>query len=103
VRVELTAKARRDLFAIHSYIGAETFTAAETWFEGLQDAILGLDQLSARGTVTPEDSRFRQILFGRKPHTYRIIYRIEAKDTTVRIMQIRHGARDRFQTRKTTS
>jgi len=103
VRVELTARARRDLFAIHSYIGAETSTGAEKWFDGLQDAILGLDQLSARGTVTPEDPRFRQILFGKKPHTYRIIYRVERKNTTVRIMQIRHGARDRLQTRKATS
>ncbi|ADV84730.1 plasmid stabilization system [Terriglobus saanensis SP1PR4] len=62
-----------------------------------------MDQLSARGTVTPEDPRFRQVLFGRKPHTYRIIYRIEAKNKIVRIMQIRHGARDRFQLRKVNS
>jgi len=59
----------------------------------LQDQILSLEQFSACGSVTPEDSRYRQILFGSKLHVYRIIYRIDLKEKIVRTLQVRHGAR----------
>src|SRR5271157_587633 len=73
-RVELTSRAQRDLAAIYEYIHAGSSTHAFRWFNGLNDAILSLENHPERGKVTRENSRLRQLLYGTKPHRYRIIY-----------------------------
>jgi len=35
-------------------------------------------------------------LFGKKPHVYRVIYRVVLKTKTVIVLHIRHGAMDEF-------
>jgi mRNA-degrading endonuclease RelE of RelBE toxin-antitoxin system len=42
----------------------------------------------------PEDGGLRQLLYGRRPHVYRIIYEIDEGNRIVSVLHIRHGARD---------
>ena len=49
-----------------------------------------------RCPVTPENERFRNLLYGAKPHIYRVIYRVMEKEREVDILHIRHGARQEF-------
>src|SRR5271157_218505 len=95
-RVELTSRAQRDLAAIYEYIHAGSSIHAFHWFNGLEDAILSLENHPERGTLTRENSRLRQLLYGPKPHTYRIIYSIQPRSRRVLVVHIRHGARRGF-------
>jgi toxin ParE1/3/4 len=95
-RVELTRRARRDLAAIYDYIEASSSTQAFRWFNGLNDVILSLEDRPERGRITRENSRLRQLLYGNKPHTYRIIYSIRRRSQMVFVLHIRHGARRDF-------
>ena len=95
-RVELTTRAGRNLRRIYERIHGEDSRQAHAWFNGLETAILSLDQHPARGAVIPEDSNLRHLLHGTKPHIYRIIYVIDEHDGVVRVLHIRHGARDAF-------
>jgi len=95
-RVELTIRAARDLRHIYSSIDAQVSLQAKTWFSRLEQAIFSLNEYPARGAIVPEDDRLRQILHGRKPYVYRIIYAIDESRRIVTILHIRHGARDAF-------
>ena len=95
-RVELTARAERDLAAIYEYIQAGSSKQAFLWFNGLEDAILSLEKRPERGRLTRENPRLRQLLYGKKPHTYRIIYSIQRGSQLVLVVHIRHGARRDF-------
>jgi toxin ParE1/3/4 len=89
----LTARALRDLERIFVYIDAEHSPRAAAWFGELDAAILSLNQHPERGPATPEKKTLRHLLFGKKPHVYRIIYAVHERTRVVRIMHIRHGAR----------
>lgn len=94
--VNLTARAERDLEALFYEVKAEYSTAAIKWYRGLKDAILSLEEHPNRCPVTPENRRFRHLLYGHKPHVYRIIFRVTQKQKQVEVLHIRHGARQRF-------
>lgn len=93
-RVELAERAQRDLAAIYEYIHAESSERAFEWFNGLEAAILSLASQPERGTRTRENPSLRQLLYGNKPHLYRVIYRIRKRAGTIRVLHIRHGALD---------
>jgi plasmid stabilization system protein ParE len=95
-RVELTDRAARDLRRIYLTINAEDDAQARTWFNGLERAILSLDEHPARGAVIPEDANFRHLLYGRRRHIYRVIYAIDKRSRVVTVLHIRYGARDAF-------
>lgn len=95
-RVDLAARAGLDLDLIFSDIQAETSVAADLWFRGLEDAVTSLEAHPARGKFTRENRRLRQLLYGERPHTYRIIYEIRTPERRVVVLHIRHGARDTF-------
>jgi len=65
------------------------------WFAALQDAIASLAEFPVRCPLAPEKVAFpfevRHLLYGRKPHVYRILFTIE--DQTVYVLHIRHGRR----------
>jgi toxin ParE1/3/4 len=94
--VDLTERAARDLRRIYLTINAEDAAEARAWFNGLEQAILGLDEHPARGASTPEDGNLRHLLYGRKRHRYRNIYAIDERNRIVTVLHIRHGARDAF-------
>lgn len=95
-RVSLTTRALRDLALIYRYIQADVSAQAFTWFNGLEEAIYSLEQHPNRGPRTPEDKTLRHLLYGKKPHRYRIIYEVEEPTHTVNVLHIRHGARDKM-------
>ncbi len=42
-----------------------------------------------------ENDRLRHLLYGKRPHVYRIIYAIDERRRVVNVVHIRHAARDR--------
>jgi toxin ParE1/3/4 len=93
-RVDLTERAARNLRHIYLTINGEGAAQARTWFNGLEKAILSLDEHPARGSPISEDGNLRHLLYGRRRRRYRIIYAIDESNRTVTVLHIRHGARD---------
>jgi plasmid stabilization system protein ParE len=94
--VKLARRAERDLEGLYETVAAESSAAALKWYRGLKQAILSLEEFPLRCPATPEDKRLRHLLYGRKPHVYRVIYQVREKAKTVEVLHIRHGARDEF-------
>jgi toxin ParE1/3/4 len=94
--VNITLRAERDLEHLYKEINAAGSDAARKWYEGLKRQVLTLEKLPSRWPVTPEKKTVRHLLYGRKPHVYRVIYRVIEKQKVVEVLHIRHGARDRF-------
>jgi|SRR5580700_3878402 plasmid stabilization system protein ParE len=101
-RVETSAQAESDANSILEWLLSEH--AGETgirWFLALDDAIASLARFPERCPLAPEAGRFpfevRQLLYGRKPHIYRILFTIDGE--TVKILHIRHGRRERLSER----
>ncbi len=95
-RVDLTERAARNLRRIYRTINAEHSARARDWFNGLEQAVLSLDEHPARAPVIPEDDSLRHLLYGRRPNVYRIIYAIHERNRVVTVLHIRHGARRAF-------
>ena len=94
--VSLTARAERDLAALFEAIHAEDSETALTWYRSLKKAILSLEKLPNRCPPTSENARLRNLLYGSKPHVYRVIYRVLEKERRVEVLHVRHGARRRL-------
>ena len=66
------------------------------WFLAMRAAMASLARFPRRCPLAPESTQFpfevRQLLYGRKPHIYRILFTIEGE--TVYILHIRHGRRE---------
>ncbi|OLE14731.1 MAG: hypothetical protein AUI36_38780 [Cyanobacteria bacterium 13_1_40CM_2_61_4] len=95
-RVEISAQAERDAETILEWLLTEhAGEAGIAWFLALDDAFASLTEFPERCPIAPESERFpfevRQLLYGRNPHVYRILFTIEAN--RVQILHIRHGRR----------
>jgi plasmid stabilization system protein ParE len=95
-RVNLTPRAARDLVQLYCEIDEESSDASLKWYRGLKEAILSLEKFPNRCRATPETARLRHLLYGRKPHIYRAIFRVLEKHKQVDVLHIRQGARGRF-------
>lgn len=64
---------------------------AESWLWGLSKKITSLSKLPKRCPISPESEAFdvevRQLLYGQKPHIYRILFSIQ--DEKVYILRVR--------------
>ena len=74
--VNVTLRAERDLALVFDAINAERSDAAFKWYRGLKEGILSLEEQPNRCPETPENARLRNLLYGNKPHIYRVIYRV---------------------------
>jgi plasmid stabilization system protein ParE len=95
-RVEIAAEAERDAEEILAWLLKQhAGEAGIRWYRALEDAIASLATFPARCPLAPEDRRFpfevRQLLYGRKPHIYRILFTVQGD--TVHVIHIRHGRR----------
>jgi hypothetical protein len=63
-----------------------------TWYRGPKEAILSLEEQPNRCPETPESVKLRHLLYGHKPHIYRVIYRVTEKSRQVDLLHVRHGA-----------
>ena len=95
-RVKTTAQAKRDLDDILERLLSQA--AGETglrWFQGLHQAVATLADSPQRCGLASESAVFpfevRHLLYGRRPHVYRIIFTIEGN--TVSVLHVRHGRR----------
>jgi toxin ParE1/3/4 len=91
--VNIASRAQRDLSDLYGEINAEHSEAALQWYRGLKDAILSLEEQPNRCPATREKAGLRHLLYGNKPHIYRVIYRVEEKKKHVEVLHIHHGAR----------
>ena len=92
-RISFTRRAVRDLDQLYDSINAPGSEAAVRWFLKLQDAISLLASTPLMGMVTHEGASRRQLIYGNKPHFYRVIYKVDDDARLVTILQIRHGKR----------
>jgi toxin ParE1/3/4 len=97
--VKLMPRAQRDLRLLFAHIHARESAAAFRWYQGLEQEILSLEEVPNRCPAAPESRNLRHLLYGRKPHVYRVIYRVLEEKEQVDVLYIRHGARRRFKTR----
>jgi toxin ParE1/3/4 len=98
-RVKIMPRAKRDLEGIYRRIEAQSSGAARAWYAELKDGIRRLRDNPNRCPVTTEDVRLRHLLYGTKPHIYRVIYRVAEKHKEVDVIHIRHGAQQEFNAR----
>jgi mRNA-degrading endonuclease RelE of RelBE toxin-antitoxin system len=60
---------------------------------GIKAAILSLEERPNRCQIIRKKHKLRRLLYGHKPHVYRVIYRVLEKQEQVEILTIRHGAK----------
>jgi toxin ParE1/3/4 len=96
-RVEFTARAARDLETLYLEKNAAESHAAARLYNGLEVAVLALTTYPLRCPIVAEARRakrkLRNLLYGTKPHIYRVIYAVDEQRQTVSVLHIRHGAR----------
>jgi toxin ParE1/3/4 len=96
-RVEFAARAARDLEILYVEKNVAESPAAARWYNGLEEAVYALGTRPYRCPVAPETRKskrkLRHLLYGKKPHVYRVIYEVEEQRQTVWVLTIRHGAR----------
>jgi len=95
-RVKTTAQAKRDLDDIlERLLSQEAGETGLRWFQGLHQAVATLADSPQRCALAPESAVFpfevRHLLYGRRPHVYRIIFTLEGN--TVSVLHVRHGRR----------
>jgi toxin ParE1/3/4 len=104
--VELAARAARDLEILYLKKNATKSPAAARWYNSLEEAIHTLARDPHRCPVVPEAQRakrkLRHLLFGKKPHVYRIIFEVQEQKQRVSVLTIRHGARRKVRKSDTT-
>ena len=94
--IEFADRAARDLNALYERIHASESTAAARWYNGLEKAVYTLKDMPRRCPEAPESKKakrpLRHLLYGKKPHIYRVIFEIDEARKMVRLLTIRHGA-----------
>jgi toxin ParE1/3/4 len=91
--VSTTSRAERDLDDLYLEINAGNSSTALKWYWGLESAVLSLEERPNRCPVTRKRGQLRHLLYGHKPHFYRVIYRVIERQKRVEVLHIRHGAR----------
>lgn len=91
--VKITFRAEHDLALMYGRINAQHSGAALEWYLELKKSILSLEKHPNRCRIIRRKDRLRHLLFGHKPHIYRVIYRVLEKSRVVEVLHIRHGAR----------
>lgn len=97
-RVELTEEAKSDARQAYRWIAQTSPERAVRWYDGIEAAVARLDEMPGRCPLAPEDAFFpmeiRQLLYGRRPHAYRLLFEIREEEGAVYVLRILHGARD---------
>ncbi len=98
-RVDLSNNAEAELEELYLWVAAQAPQQGSKWFNGLERAVLSLDQHPKRCPVAPEsidpDHPVRVLSYGRTPHVYRVFFTVDDERNVVRVVHVRHGARRR--------
>ncbi len=91
--------AEAELEAAYLWLLERNPDAAVNWYNGALEAFCTLKTFPERCPLAPEspafDHEIRQLLYGRRQHAFRILFDVAGE--TVRILHVRHGARERLQ------
>jgi plasmid stabilization system protein ParE len=94
-RVEISARAERDLDRIFAGLARQASYHGIRWFDRFEQTILSLYEFPERCAVELELStaqrEVRKLLFGRRKYVYRVYFTITGD--VVRVLHVRHGAR----------
>ncbi|MGH9351785.1 MAG: type II toxin-antitoxin system RelE/ParE family toxin [Terriglobia bacterium] len=98
--VEFAARAAHDLEILYVEKNAAESAAAARWYNGLEQAVYALASYPNRCPVAPEARKMKRklcnLLYGSKPHVYRVIYDVDEGRKAVWVLTIRHGARQKL-------
>ena len=99
LRVEIAKSAEAELEQLYLWVVERAPRQGPTWFNGLERAILALERHPERSPIAPESldpaHPVRVLLYGRKPHVYRVFFTVDQEARVVRVVHLRHGARQR--------
>lgn len=95
-RVVFTARARTDVVEQFRYLLDRSPTAAARWYAGIEKAVGKLTTLPERHPIAQDETEklgitLRQMLYGRRPSVFRILFSIEGD--TVTLHYVPHIAR----------
>lgn len=80
-RVDVARRAESDLEQLYLWVVERAAQQGARWFNGLERAVLSLDQHPKRCPVAPEsvdpDQPVRVLTYGRRPHAYRIFFTVD--------------------------
>ena len=98
-RVDLARNAEAELEALYLRVVERAPQQGAAWFNGLERAVLSLDQHPERCPVAPERvdpaHLVRVLSYGRKPHVYRVFFTLDRNASVVGVVHVRRGARRR--------
>jgi plasmid stabilization system protein ParE len=98
-RVELTKSAEAELEELYLWVVERAPSQGAAWFNGLEHAILSLEQFPKRCRIAPENldapQPVRVLSYGRRPHVYGVFFTVDETAKVVRVVHIRRGARQR--------
>jgi plasmid stabilization system protein ParE len=95
-RVSLSQRVLRELDDIYGEIGVDLSSGAARWFSRLQDTIQLLSAAPRMGKPARDVTGTREIIYGKKPHFYRVLYEVDDTAKTVTVVTIRHGKRQQL-------
>ncbi len=90
-------QAQADIQEAFAYLSQHSPEAARRWYLTVREAIETLSEMPARCALAPEAAKLgvslRQLLHGKHPSLYRIVFRIVEDAGEVHVLTVRHGAR----------
>jgi toxin ParE1/3/4 len=94
--VEFSAHAAHDLEILYVEKHVVESQLAARWYNGLEEAVHALRKFPHRCPPAPEARQLkrslRHLLYGKKPHVYRVIHEVDDGRRSVWVFTIRHGA-----------
>jgi hypothetical protein len=98
-RVEIAKGAEAQLEELYLWVIARAPHQGAAWFNGLERAILTLEERPERCPVAVESmdptQPVRVLHYGRRPHVYRVFFAIDHVAGVVQVVHVRRGARQR--------
>jgi plasmid stabilization system protein ParE len=98
-RVEIAKGAELQLEEVYLWVIGRAPSQGAAWFNGLEEAILSLEQNPKRCRIAREsfdaEQPVRVLNYGRSPHAYRVFFTVDERANVVRVVHVRHGARQR--------
>ena len=96
--VIITPSAKADIFGINAWLLENYSNYADSWLWGISQAVASLSKFPERCQTASENDAFdapvRQLLYGRRPHVYRILFMIE--ESRVFVLRVRHTRQQRL-------
>jgi plasmid stabilization system protein ParE len=98
-RVDIARSAEAELEELYLWVVEWAPQQGAAWFNGLERAVLSLNEYPERCPVAPEsidpDHPVRVLSYGRRTHVYRVFFTVDHSAKVVRVVHVRRGARRR--------